>query len=79
MSAYEATLAHEDQDAGTLGYYEVQGYWDQDYRERAHIMILELTTVRLKLEDSRGIVWSVAGKLLGYTQTLKWSHTRFQL
>lgn len=45
MSAYGATLAHGDHDAGTRGYYECRGYWQGSHKEIAHITMLELTTV----------------------------------
>lgn len=51
MQAYGATLASGALEAGSKGFFEVQGYWDPVYRETAHITILELLTVRLSLEE----------------------------
>jgi hypothetical protein len=43
--AYGATLAHGALEAEMREFYELQGYWDDRYHDRAHIAILELATV----------------------------------
>jgi hypothetical protein len=49
LTANGETLAYGEHDAGSKGQYEVQGYWDGRHREKTHITILELATVRLSL------------------------------
>jgi hypothetical protein len=40
-----------ERDAGSKGHYEVQGYWNGRHREKTHITVLELVTVRLSLRQ----------------------------
>jgi hypothetical protein len=51
LAAYGATLARGALDAGTRGFYAVQGYWDGQHRKRTHITLLELATLRLTLQN----------------------------
>jgi hypothetical protein len=51
MTAYGATLALGEQEAGSKGFYECRGYWEGSHLNKAHITLLELATVRLCLKD----------------------------
>jgi hypothetical protein len=51
MTAYGATLAPGEQEAGARGFYECRGYWEGSHLNKANITLLELATVRLCLKD----------------------------
>jgi hypothetical protein len=51
MTAYGATLALGEQEAGAKDFYEFRGYWEGSHLNKAHITLLELATVRLCLKD----------------------------
>jgi hypothetical protein len=59
LTPYGATLAHGEHSAGSRGHYKVQGYCDGQHREKTHITIHGLTTVRLSLRQFVGSVRSV--------------------
>jgi hypothetical protein len=51
MTAYGATLALGEQEAGAKDFYECRGDWEGSHLNKAHITLLELATVRLCLKD----------------------------
>jgi hypothetical protein len=51
LSAFGDTLGRGPLEAGSEGLYEMSGFWGEGCKQVAHIALLELTTVRLALQE----------------------------
>jgi Reverse transcriptase (RNA-dependent DNA polymerase) len=51
LSAFGATLGRAPLEAGSEGFYEMSSFWDTGCKQMAHITPLELSTIRLALQE----------------------------